>query len=78
MDFQIFRKRLQGSKPIELWSSLYHWKTFGTYMSKMGSHDPFGHFKHKLWPKEMLRIAPIALFVYKWRAITLNLYPRTN
>jgi hypothetical protein len=22
-------------------------------MSKMGSHDPFGHLKHKLWPKEM-------------------------
>jgi len=21
-------------------------------MSKMGLHDPFGHFKHKLWPKE--------------------------
>jgi len=21
-------------------------------MSKMGSHDPFGHSKHKLWPKE--------------------------
>jgi hypothetical protein len=21
-------------------------------MSKMGSHDPFGHFKHKLWLKE--------------------------
>jgi len=21
-------------------------------MSKMGSHDTFGHFKHKLWPKE--------------------------
>ncbi len=21
-------------------------------MSKMSSHDPFGHFKHKLWPKE--------------------------
>jgi len=21
-------------------------------MSKMGSHDPFGHFYHKLWPKE--------------------------
>jgi hypothetical protein len=25
-------------------------------MSKMGSHDPFGHFKHKLWPKEGPRI----------------------
>jgi hypothetical protein len=21
-------------------------------MSKMGSHDPFGHLKDKLWPKE--------------------------
>jgi hypothetical protein len=21
-------------------------------MSKMGSHDPFGHLQHKLWPKE--------------------------
>jgi hypothetical protein len=21
-------------------------------MSKMGSHDPFGHLKHELWPKE--------------------------
>jgi len=20
----------------------------------MGSHDPFGHLKHKLWPKERL------------------------
>jgi hypothetical protein len=21
-------------------------------MSKMGFHDPFGHLKHKVWPKE--------------------------
>jgi hypothetical protein len=25
-------------------------------MSKMGSHVPFGHFKHKLWPKKRLKI----------------------
>jgi hypothetical protein len=25
-------------------------------MSKVGSHDPFEHFKHKLWPKEGLGI----------------------
>jgi hypothetical protein len=25
-------------------------------MSKMGSHDPFGHLKHKLWPKESLGV----------------------
>jgi hypothetical protein len=31
-------------------------------MSKMGSHDTFGHFKHKLWPKENLG-APISLRV---------------
>jgi hypothetical protein len=52
MDSQIFREQLQGSKPIALRSSLYHRKTLRTLMFKMGSHDPFGHFKHKLWPKE--------------------------
>jgi hypothetical protein len=25
-------------------------------MSKMWSHDPFGHLKHKLWPKERSRV----------------------
>jgi hypothetical protein len=25
-------------------------------MSKMGSHDPFGSLKHKLWPKEGPRV----------------------
>ncbi len=30
----------------------YHWKAIETYMSKMGSHDPFGHLKHKLWQKK--------------------------
>jgi hypothetical protein len=25
-------------------------------MSKMGSHDPFGHLKHKLWPNEGPRV----------------------
>jgi len=25
-------------------------------MFKMGSHDPFGHLTHKLWPKEGLGI----------------------
>jgi hypothetical protein len=25
-------------------------------MSKMGLHDPFGHFKHKLWPKERSKV----------------------
>jgi hypothetical protein len=25
-------------------------------MSKMGSYDPFGHLKHKLWPKEGLGV----------------------
>jgi hypothetical protein len=25
-------------------------------MSRMGSHDPFGYMKHKLWPKERSRV----------------------
>jgi hypothetical protein len=52
MDSRIFKGRLQGIKPIGLKNSLYHWKAIETYMSKMGSYDPFGHLKHKLWPKE--------------------------
>jgi hypothetical protein len=32
-------------------------------MSKMGSHCPFAHLKHKLWPKEGSGITPISLRV---------------
>ncbi len=52
MDSQNFRGKFQGSKLNGLKSYLYHWKALGTKMSKMGSHDPFEHLKHKLWPKE--------------------------
>jgi hypothetical protein len=52
MDSWIFKEWLQGSKFNGVKSSLYHWKKFRTWMSKMGSHDPFGHLKHKLWPRE--------------------------
>ncbi len=31
-------------------------------MSKMGSHDPFGHFKHKLWPKERPEVKLVIWF----------------
>jgi hypothetical protein len=31
-------------------------KVLGTKMSKMALHDPFAYLKHKLWPKEGLRI----------------------
>jgi hypothetical protein len=56
MDSLIFREWLQGSKPIGLKSSFYHWKALGIQMSKMGSHDPFRYLKHKLWPKERLGV----------------------
>jgi len=32
-------------------SSLHHWKDLEMQMFKMGSHDPFGYLKHKLWTK---------------------------
>jgi hypothetical protein len=31
-------------------------------MFKMGSHDPFGFLKHKLWPKERLGLKLVVLF----------------
>jgi hypothetical protein len=55
-DSRKFRVRLQVSKHLQLRRSLYHWKVIEVYMSKMGSHDPFGHLKHKLWPKERPRV----------------------
>jgi hypothetical protein len=61
MDFQIFKEQLQGSKPNRSRSSLYHWKSLRTQMSKMGSHDLFGHLTHKLWPKEGSGITLISL-----------------
>jgi hypothetical protein len=51
-DSQTFKEWLQGSKHLALRSSLYHWKTIEVKMSKMGSHDPFGHLQHKLLQKE--------------------------
>jgi hypothetical protein len=56
MDSRIFREWLQGSKLVALKSSLYHWKAIETYMSKMGSYDPFGHLEHKLWSKERSKV----------------------
>jgi hypothetical protein len=52
MDSQIFKKRLQGSKLIRLKSSLYHWKSLGILLPRMGLHYPFGYWKHKWGPKE--------------------------
>jgi hypothetical protein len=44
-------------KELPPWKTyLYHWKVIETEMSKMGLHDPFGHLKHKLWPKERVGI----------------------
>jgi hypothetical protein len=53
---KFLKSECRGSKPIRLKCSLYHWKNLETYMSKMGSHDPFGSLKHKLWPKERSKV----------------------
>ncbi len=49
---EISKKRSQRSKPIASWIFLYHSKAIETKMSKMVLHNPFGHLKHKLQPKE--------------------------
>jgi hypothetical protein len=42
-------------------------------MSKMGSYDPFGHLKHKLWSKEAIWFSTTKVknrpnfFAFKWR-----------
>jgi hypothetical protein len=51
-DSQKLRTRLQGSKHLALRCSLYRWKVLEAYMSKMASHEPFGHLQDKLCAKE--------------------------
>jgi hypothetical protein len=51
-DSQKLRVRLQGSKHLALKYSLYRWKGLEVEMSKMASHESFGHLQHKLWSKE--------------------------
>jgi hypothetical protein len=51
-DFRKLRTWLQGSKQFALRCSLYRWKCLEVWMSKMASHEPFGHLQHKLWSKE--------------------------
>jgi hypothetical protein len=56
VDSRMFREQLQGPKFNGLNSFLYHRKAIEMQMFKMGSHDPFGHLKHKLWRKEGPRV----------------------
>ncbi len=67
---QNFRVRLQGSKHFALKRSLYHWKVIKVQMSKMGSHEPFGHLQHKLGQKERLgvKLALWLLTIKSWES----------
>jgi hypothetical protein len=84
MDFQILRRRLQGSKLIGLKSSLYHWKTLGTQMFKMGLHYPFGYlnisygqkkgqesnWQFDSWPLKVENCSDLFVcHTYRWKAL---------
>jgi hypothetical protein len=55
-------------------------------MSEMGSHDPFGHLKHKLWPKESrestrfpcVQVASDMSLESSRRGVQLSFRPRPN
>jgi hypothetical protein len=51
-DSRNFRVRQQRAKHLAFRCFLYHWKGLEVLMSKMASHEPFGHLQHKLWAKE--------------------------
>jgi hypothetical protein len=80
MDSWIFREWFQGSKPIGLGIYLYHWKSFGTYMSKMacmthfdGSYTSYGQKKSwesncqfDYWPLKVKN--HLDFLAWRWRA----------
>jgi hypothetical protein len=55
-DSRNFRAQLQRSKHLALRCYLHCWKGLEVQMSKMASHDPFEHLKHKLLSKEGLGV----------------------
>jgi hypothetical protein len=56
VDSWMFREWLPGSKHNGLRSSLYYWKVMEHKCLKWAHMKPFGHLKHKLWPKEGLGV----------------------
>ncbi len=54
-DSQNFRERFEGSNLNGSWRSLYQWKAFEMYMSKMGSHGSFGHLKNTSYGQKKAR-----------------------
>jgi hypothetical protein len=46
-------------------------------MSKMGSHDSFGHLKHKLWPKERSGVK-LAIWLLTTKSQELTQLPRVQ
>jgi hypothetical protein len=46
------QRTIVGVKTHFIETFLISLKSFWTLMSEMALHDSFGHFKHKLWPKE--------------------------
>jgi hypothetical protein len=51
-DSRNFGAQQQREKHLALRCALYRWKGLEVYMSKMASHEPFGHLQPKLWAKE--------------------------
>jgi hypothetical protein len=50
------KRNCRGQNPFP-WGFFYIiWKPIEVKMSKMSSHCPFEHLKHKLWPKERPRV----------------------
>jgi len=46
------RARFEGSNLLAFECSWFCWKGLEVQMSKMASHEPFGHLQPKLWAKE--------------------------
>ncbi len=72
-----FQRAISGVKTHGIEFFLYHWKDIKNYMFKMGSHDLFGHLKHKLWPKERLGIK-LAVWLLTTKSQESTQFPRVQ
>jgi len=70
----------RGQNPLD-WRFLYIigklLKSYWNLDVKMGSHDPFGHLKHKLWPKKRLGVK-LAIWLPTIKSQESTWFPRVQ
>jgi hypothetical protein len=72
--FESWKNDFRGQNQLDLGDPYIIKNLLELKMFEMGSHDPFGHLKHKLWPKEGPRVK-LAIWLLTIKSQELTRFP---